>query len=85
MRYRRFGQTTLNLSVFSLGTMRCLASEEVARETIRRAESLGVNHFETARGYGNSERYVGQALKAGVGGARSQIYITTKIPPTPRG
>ena len=82
MRYRRFGQTNLNLSVFSLGTMRCLASEQVARETIRRAVTLGVNHIETARGYGNSESYLGKALQTGVGGARSQVHITTKIPPT---
>ncbi|MCG8364756.1 MAG: aldo/keto reductase [Pseudanabaenales cyanobacterium] len=83
MRYRRFGKTNLNLSVFSLGTMRCVTSAEVAGETIRRAVALGVNHLETARGYGNSERYLGKALQGGVGVARSQIYITTKIPPTP--
>lgn len=116
MRYRRFGKTNLWMSVFSLGTMRYLASEENARQTIHQALSLGINHIETARGYGKSELYLGAALKnelplrspssrstvpegqlpsasgrgdtgsasVSVGRAlRSQLYITTKIPPQP--
>ncbi len=81
MRYRRFGKTNLNLSVFSLGTMRYLASPENAQKTIEQALCLGINHFETARGYGKSEEYLGAAL-ARLSVARSQIYITTKISPT---
>ncbi len=83
MKYRRFGKTNLALSVFSLGTMRYLASQEIARETIQRAVERGINHLETARGYGNSERYLGAALKAGVGRSRDQLCITTKLSPTP--
>jgi predicted aldo/keto reductase-like oxidoreductase len=83
MRYRRFGKTELQLSIFSLGTMRYLASEENARQTIRRAIELGINHFETARGYGNSERYLGAALKAEAGLSKQQLHITSKITPTP--
>lgn len=79
MHYRRFGKTNLNLSVFSLGTMRCLASEDIAHQTVERAIALGINHLETARGYGNSERYLGSALKSW---PRSNIYVTTKISPT---
>ncbi len=82
MRYRRFGKTNLSLSVFSLGTMRYLASPENAQKTIEKALSLGVNHFETARGYGKSEEYLGAALTQGLPVPRSQIYITTKIAPT---
>ena len=82
MRYRRFGRTNLKLSVFSLGTMRYLASPENARQTIEKALSLGINHFETARGYGKSEEYLGAALAQGLPIPRSQIYITTKISPT---
>ncbi len=81
MRYRRFGKTNLYLSVFSLGTMRYLASQEVAQTTIEKALALGINHFETARGYGKSEEYLGAAL-ARLPVARSQIYVTTKILPT---
>jgi len=82
MHYRRFGKTNLNLSAFSLGTMRYLASEENAYKTIDRAVALGINHIETARGYGNSELYLGAALKKGLPVPRSQLYITTKITPT---
>ncbi|MDY6938985.1 MAG: aldo/keto reductase [Cyanobacteriota bacterium] len=80
MRYRRFGKTNLNLSVFSLGTMRYLASVENAVETVRAAVAAGVNHLETARGYGNSERCLGVALESGLD--RHRLYITTKIAPT---
>ncbi len=82
MRYRRFGHTELNLSVFSLGTMRCLDNRQIYLQTIAKAISLGINHLETARGYGQSEVYLGQALKD-LGIFRQDIYLTTKLPPTP--
>lgn len=63
--------------------MRYLVSEENARETIQQAVALGINHLETARGYGNSEQYLGAALTAGLPVPRSQLHITTKIPPMP--
>ena len=63
MQYRRFGKTNWQLSVFSLGTMRCLTNSQVAEKTIARAIELGINHLETARGYGQSEVYLGQTLK----------------------
>ena len=80
MRQRRFGQTNLDLSVFSLGTMR-LASPQTTRQTISKAISLGINHLETARAYGQSEIYLGQALQD-LAIPRSQIYLTTKLSPT---
>ena len=83
MLYRRFGKTNLHISVFSLGTMRCLTSEAIACRTIEQAISQGINHLETAQGYGKSEEYVGKALKAGLSIAREKLYITTKLPPTP--
>ncbi len=82
MQYRRFGKTNLHLSVFSLGTMRYLASFENAHQTIEQALALGINHLETARGYGKSEEYLGRALKAGLSVSRTKLYITTKIPAT---
>ncbi|MGF1589203.1 MAG: aldo/keto reductase [Pleurocapsa sp.] len=81
MRQRRFGQTNLNLSVFSLGTMRCLASPQIYRQTLKGAIALGINHLETARGYGQSECYLGQALQD-LAIPRSQIHLTTKLSPT---
>lgn len=89
MLYRRFGKTNLQISAFSLGTMRCLASQENALQTINQAIALGINHLETAKGYGKSEEYLGAALAEATHGSplsllsRSQIYITTKLPPTP--
>ncbi|TBR58351.1 oxidoreductase [Westiellopsis prolifica IICB1] len=82
MRYRRFGKTELRLSVFSLGTMRYLASPENVWQTIQTAIALGINHIETARGYGKSEEYLGKAIALGLPIPRSQVHITSKIPPT---
>jgi uncharacterized protein len=82
VRYRRFGKTNLSVSVFSLGTMRCLASETTYTQTIEQAIALGINHIETAKGYGKSEQYLGMALMAGLSVPRDRLYIMTKIPPT---
>jgi len=60
--------------------MRYLVSEENAVQTIRQAVDMGINHIETARGYGKSEKYLGKALVSGL--QRDQLYITTKITPT---
>jgi len=81
MRTSRFGKTNLDLSVFSLGTMRCLASPQITRETIARGIALGINHLETAPAYGKSEVYVGQALQD-LAISRQDIYLTTKLSPT---
>jgi len=83
MRYRRFGKTNLQLSVFSLGTMRCLASESDAQTTVQQATARGINHLETAKGYGKSEQYLGNILKTELPGLREPLHITTKLPPTP--
>jgi uncharacterized protein len=84
MQYRRFGKTNLSISVFSLGTMRYLQSAEIAQQIIHEALESGINHIETARGYGNSEDYLGRAILLGLPIPRSQVYITTKIPPMPQ-
>jgi len=83
MDYRRFGKTNLRLSVFSLGMMRCLACEEDAYQTVHQAITQGINHLETARGYGKSEQYLGEILKSGLPISREQLYITTKLSPVP--
>lgn len=82
MHVRRFGKTNLNLSLFSLGTMRCLDSPQLAISTIKKAIAIGINHFETARGYGKSEEYLGLALRSDLSLAREDLHITTKLPPT---
>src|SRR5437016_6617717 len=75
MKYRRFGRTELAMPVFSCGGMRYqfkwqdVDPRDVPREnqanleaTIHRAVELGINHIETARGYGSSEMQLGNVL-----------------------
>src|SRR3989304_5207185 len=76
---RRFGKTGLSLSLLTYGAMQLPdVSEEQAVSTVRRAMELGINHYETARGYANSEEILGRALK---GFDRSKFFLTTKITP----
>ncbi|MBD2149861.1 aldo/keto reductase [Pseudanabaena sp. FACHB-1277] len=82
MRYRRFGKTEMLLSVFSLGTMRYLSSAENAHKTIDRALEVGINHIETAEGYGKSEEFIGLAMGNGLSKQRDRFFLTTKISPT---
>lgn len=63
--------------------MRCLASELDAQNTVQQAIAKGINHLETARGYGKSEQYLGNILKTELPVSREQLHITTKLPPTP--
>src|SRR5687768_16312239 len=94
MRYRRFGRTELPMPVFSCGGMRyqykwqdvALAevpksNQENLEATIHRAIQLGINHIETARGYGSSEMQLGQVLP---GLPREKIIVQTKVAPMER-
>lgn len=83
MRYRRFGQTDRQLSLFSLGTMR-FASQADAKAVIEVAIAQGINHIETAPAYGSSECYIGQSLsEIFTSGSlqRAQLAITSKLAP----
>ncbi len=89
MKYRRFGRTELDIPVISCGGMRFQqswkADDPVGEESqqnleqcIRRAYELGINHFETARGYGTSEQQLGRILP---GMPRERIIVQTKVNP----
>lgn len=89
MKYRRFGKTELQMPVISCGGMRYQQSwnsddpftEENQRNLeacIRRAVELGVNHIETARGYGTSEIQLGKILPLL---PRDRIIVQTKVGP----
>lgn len=79
MQYRRFGKTGLNVSVFSLGLMRYMQDDpEQSAEVVRRAVQAGINHLETARGYGTSEELLGYALKSM---DRGSVLVTSKARP----
>lgn len=74
MQYRRFGRTNRALSVITLGGMRyrngwSSPRHEVprgmldeCRDSVTRAFDLGINHIETAYGYGKSEHCYGIVL-----------------------
>jgi len=89
MRYLRFGKTELQMPVFSCGCMRFQQSwngeDPVSDESqknvdacMRRALELGINHIETARGYGTSELQVGRAIRAY---NRGDFMLQTKVGP----
>lgn len=91
MRYRRFGKTELQMPVISCGGMRYqhkwsdVDPSEVPKDgqanleaTIHRALELGINHIETARGYGSSEMQLGWVLPKL---PREEMIVQTKIAP----
>ncbi len=91
MQYRRFGRTELQMPVFSCGGMRYQESwkdipkwrisrknQRNVNATIERSLALGINHIETARGYGTSEIQLGRVLPSF---PREQIIVQTKVNP----
>ena len=91
MHYRRFGRTDLQMPVLTCGGMRFQHkwSDEAPASippdnqanleaTIRRALELGINHIETARGYGTSEMQLGRVLPSI---PREDLIVQTKIAP----
>ena len=91
MKYRRFGRTELQMPVISCGGMRYqfkwqdadpkeipAANQNNLEATIIRAVELGINHIETARGYGSSEMQLGYVLPKF---PRDKIIVQTKVGP----
>ncbi|HYG23518.1 MAG TPA: aldo/keto reductase [Verrucomicrobiae bacterium] len=96
MKYRRFGRTNLQMPVLTCGGMRFqykwqdVELKDVPRDNqenlesvIHRALALGINHLETARGYGSSEMQLGRLLPSL---PREKMIVQTKVAPhrTPR-
>jgi len=95
MKYRRFGRTELPMPVFSCGGMRYqfkwqdVAPGEIPPDnqanleaTVERALELGINHIETARGYGSSEMQLGNILPRL---PRERMIVQTKVAPQATG
>jgi predicted aldo/keto reductase-like oxidoreductase len=91
MARRRFGRTGIDIPVFSCGGMRYQQSwkdlpldqintdnQTNLEATIERSLELGINHIETARGYGTSEVQLGQLLPRY---PREELIIQTKVSP----
>jgi uncharacterized protein len=75
MIYRRLGKTDLMVSAIGFGGIPIQRiSREEASNVMKRASELGINYIDTARGYGVSEEYIGEALK----GSRDKWIIATK-------
>ncbi len=88
---RRFGRTELPMPVLSTGGMRYQdgwkdkpldeidsAVQDNLEATIHRSLEVGINHIETARGYGPSERQLGLILPKF---PREDLIVQTKIGP----
>ncbi len=93
MKTRRFGRTELQMPVLTCGGMRYQhqwndepfadvpADNQANLEaTIRHALELGINHIETARGYGTSEMQLGRILPKF---RREEFILQTKVGPEP--
>jgi hypothetical protein len=93
MQYRRFGRTELQMPIFSCGGMRYqykwqdlpqwripADNQQNLEATIRRSIDLGINHIETARGYGSSEMQLGKILPKL---SREKLICQTKVSPKP--
>src|SRR4028118_2017364 len=91
MQYRRFGRTELQMPVLSCGGMRYQFkwqdvpgwqipkdNQQNLEATIRHSIDVGINHIETARGYGTSEMQLGRILPTF---PRDQLIVQTKIGP----
>lgn len=76
-KYNPLGKTGLKVSDISCGAISFFEPN-----VMRYAADLGVNYFDTAEGYmnTNSESYIGQALS----GIRDKVYIATKHAFRPR-
>lgn len=83
MQFREMGRTGDKVSVLGYGCMRFPKSsgkidEERTKKQIIYAIEKGVNYFDTAYMYPNSETVLGNIL---AGGYRDRVLIATKIPP----
>ena len=83
MNYRTLGRTGLRVSVLGIGTggpsqfgQSSGVSETDVSRMVRRALALGVNFFDTAAGYGESEAILGRAL---AGAPREDYVLATKV------
>lgn len=89
MLYRRFGRTGLQMPVFTCGGMRYQhawndqercppESQQNVAACVLRAFELGMNHIETARGYGTSEEQIGLVIPQL---PRQELLVQTKVGP----
>lgn len=74
---RRLGKTEAEVSIMGLGgegVLRSYCEEKAAYALINTAIDLGINYFESANAYSDSESYYGGALKE----RRGEIFLASK-------
>ena len=83
MKYRTLGRTGLTVSCVSLGTggpsrigQSTHRDEAESHRVIHRALELGINLFDTAADYSDSEAILGRALRNTPG---DQYFVATKL------
>lgn len=89
MKKRDLGKTAIEVSEIAFGSVEIgmpygigvesredMLSEEGAIELLNKALDSGINFFDTARMYGNSEQIIGKAFK----NRRNEIVLCTKCP-----
>jgi aryl-alcohol dehydrogenase-like predicted oxidoreductase len=75
MQKRRLGKTGLGVSVVGFGGIPIISrSRNEAEKVVSYAYDKGINFFDTARAYGDSEDKIGAALKD----VRDEVIIATK-------
>ena len=84
MEYRDLGRSGITVSEIGYGAWGIGggawvgATEDESVRALERAIELGVTFIDTARGYGESERIVGQVVRAH---PNERLYVATKVPP----
>lgn len=84
MQYRELGRTGLRVSELGYGAWGIGgagwvgAKDDESLRSLERAIELGVNFIDTARGYGESERLVGEVVRRH---QDRELYVATKVPP----
>jgi uncharacterized protein len=77
LRKRKLGKTGLKVTEMGFGGIPIQrVSEAEAVKIVKRCFDLGVNYYDTARGYTTSEERIGIALED----VRDKVYIATKTP-----
>ncbi|WP_240474355.1 aldo/keto reductase [Intrasporangium chromatireducens] len=84
VQYRELGKTGLTVSALGYGAWGIGgagwvgAEDDESLRALERGIDLGVNFIDTARGYGESERLVGEVVRRHPG---QDLYVATKVPP----
>ncbi len=73
--HKGFKVSAIGVGCYALSGAYGPKNPEQFKAMIQRAYELGVNFFDTAEGYGDGERILGEAVKP----FRSQVYLATKV------